>query len=195
MDSVTGSVVEPVVVSSAVSELPPSTDVSTKFDRAVSVGATVAVTHGSTLTSFVGFSVAISSTTGVASASNAIADIGIAAIRQKQHSSKAISLWDNPSVFLLLLFIEIPPALSISTIQAHIFLLFIYGIPEKKKSSNNLITKQGLQPINYSSYSVPPHIIHIMSRLQNIHQSFAIGLGVFERTKSHPPNSFFKKQC
>lgn len=32
-----------------------------------------------------------------------------------------------------------------------------------------------------------------MSRLQNIHQSFAIGLGVFERTKSHPPNSFFKK--
>ena len=31
-----------------------------------------------------------------------------------------------------------------------------------------------------------------MSRLQNSHQSFAIGLGIFERAKAHP-QCFFKK--
>ena len=140
--SVTGSVVvsvadfalESVIVSSSVSELPTSTEVSARFVRAVGAGVTVTAVSGSTVTSSVGFSVTISSPTGAAFASKAIADIGIAPIRQTQHNSQAISLRDNPLVFLLLLFIEIPPALSISTIQAHI-ILFISSITGKRKSS------------------------------------------------------------
>lgn len=52
--------------------------------------------------------------------SRVAADIGVAAKRQKQHNSKASSLRGNPFIFFLFLFIKIPPASSISTIQAHI---------------------------------------------------------------------------